>query len=123
MLAPLGVGTRVLVDPDRAERNNVNRILNTFGGDAERKARMRGNAADEPDARGPTQPAAGRAPGRKRIAPFPRVARGRVSEPLLLNTRQCPVVPVRRNLRHASEARDTSGPRNSATHRARVLGD
>jgi hypothetical protein len=34
MLARLGVGELVLVDPDRVERKNLNRITNTFAGDA-----------------------------------------------------------------------------------------
>lgn len=34
MLARLGVGELVLVDPDRVERKNLNRIPNTFSGDA-----------------------------------------------------------------------------------------
>jgi hypothetical protein len=36
MLARLGVGELVLVDPDRVERKNLNRILNTTSADADR---------------------------------------------------------------------------------------
>lgn len=36
MLARLGVGELVLVDPDRTEQKNLNRIINTTGADAER---------------------------------------------------------------------------------------